>query len=88
MHDMGQGPGVFPHGRNVGHAADVDAAVAHEHADARLLVGHVQFRRQLLGAGQGGRARRSGSWRLRLTRPRASMTDWGMSLGPWKTPQT
>ena len=69
-HDhLRQGGHVFGEGRDVDHAADVDAAVADEDADPRLLALDVPLRRQLFDlqlcapgrsqefAGGGGRGR-------------------------------
>jgi hypothetical protein len=78
--------GIFLHRRDVHDAADVDAAVANEHADAGFLAGHIDFCGQFhrldvrtpcqgqAGTGQTGRGAGFGH-------------RTGMSLGPWKTPQ-
>ncbi len=83
-----QGPGVLDHVGHVDHAADVDPAVADEHADARLLV-----RSRPAPAGTPSRCVRvprasASSAEACAAAQLASMTVSGMSLGSLKAPAT
>jgi hypothetical protein len=49
---IGQGQRIFNRRGNIHHPADIGAAVAHKHTDARLLFGDIPFRRINLGGGQ------------------------------------
>jgi hypothetical protein len=69
MHHVRQGAGVVAHRRHIGHAADIDAAVAHEHTDAHRLSAHIGFGRQFAVWVMDQRAIASFQWR-RPRRPK------------------
>ena len=79
--------GIFHDGRDVGHPADVEAAVADKDPHPGRLLGEVLFRREIpCSLSRVPRA----SARARVAAAAAalpSITDWGMSLGPLKAPQ-
>ena len=83
-----QGGHVFGEGRDVDHAADVNAAVADEDADAGLLALDVRLRRQLFDLRAAVPRAAANSSPAAAAAAEASITDWGISLGPWKAPQT
>ena len=85
---VGEALGVLPHRRHVHDAADVDAAVAHEDPDPGEF-----FRADSLSGrlflDQGRPAGRQTAMALApAAAAEASMTDSGMSLGPWMAPHT
>ena len=84
---IGNIPGVFHDGRDIGHPADIEAAVADKHPDPGLLHrSHPRSGGYSFSLIRVPRAEVRG-WEAAAAAALPSITDWGMSLGPLKAPQ-
>jgi hypothetical protein len=84
---IGQAAGIIPDIRYIDHTGNIDAAAADEYADAWPFADNVGFGDdlRLLVSVLRASARISPAADAAAL---ASTTDWGMSFGPWKAPQT